>query len=124
MHLITENIGAIMNPITKKTLRGFLLLSAISLSSVSCADDDKNTSKAMADDTISHDAMNPGEEAHKEHCYKCHTDEVYTRDNRFVKSIDALSKQVVRCKDGNDVPWFDDDTDAVVQFLNTKYYKF
>ena len=118
-----------MNPTTKKTLRGFLLLSAISLSSVSCADDDKNTSNAKADDTISqdamnHDTMNPGEEAHKEHCYKCHTDEVYTRDNRFVKSIDALSKQVVRCKDGNDVPWFDDDTDAVVQFLNTKYYKF
>lgn len=113
-----------MNPTTKKTLRGFLLLSAISISSVSCADDDRNTSNAMADDTISHDAMNQGEEAHKAHCYKCHTDEVYTRDNRFVKSIDALSKQVVRCKDGNDVPWFDEDTDAVVQFLNTKYYKF
>ena len=65
-----------------------------------------------------------GENVHTEHCQKCHTDSVYTRDNRFVKSIDALGKQVVRCKDGNDVPWFDEDTDAVVQFLNQKYYKF
>lgn len=65
-----------------------------------------------------------GENVHNEHCYKCHTDSVYTRDNRFVKSIDALGKQVVRCKDSNNVPWFDDDTDAVVQFLNQKYYKF
>ena len=67
---------------------------------------------------------NHGKEVHNEHCYKCHTDSVYTRDNRFVKSIDALGEQVVRCKDGNDVPWFDEDTDAVVQFLNQKYYKF
>ena len=67
---------------------------------------------------------NHGENVHTEHCQKCHTDSVYTRDNRFVKSIDALGKQVVRCKDGNDIPWFDEDTDAVVQFLNQKYYKF
>ena len=65
-----------------------------------------------------------GENVHNEHCYKCHTDSVYTRDTRFVKSIDALGKQVVRCKDSNDIPWFDEDTDAVVQFLNQKYYKF
>lgn len=128
-----------MNTTNKKTLRGFLLMSVISISSVSCADDEKNMPKTVADNTISHEAvkldsmkheamnpdtMNQGEEAHKEHCYKCHTDEVYTRDNRFVKSLDALSKQVVRCRDSNNVPWFDEDTDAVVQFLNTKYYKF
>ncbi|NOQ87410.1 MAG: hypothetical protein GQ550_00650, partial [Gammaproteobacteria bacterium] len=38
------------------------------------------------------DPITHGEEAHKNHCYKCHTDSVYTRENRFVKSIDALSK--------------------------------
>ena len=65
-----------------------------------------------------------GEEAHKNHCYKCHTDSVYTREDRFIKSIDALSKQVVRCKEGSDIPWFDEDADAVVQFLNKKYYRF
>lgn len=65
-----------------------------------------------------------GNKMHQEHCYKCHTEAVYTRDNRFVKSLDALSKQVVRCKDNTGAPWFDEDTDAVVHFLNEKYYKF
>jgi mono/diheme cytochrome c family protein len=82
-----------------------------------------NSSFVLAEDEAEVDAKH-GKDVHAEHCYKCHTDDVYTRDERFVKSIDALGKQVVRCKDGNDVPWFDEDTDAVVQFLNQKYYKF
>ncbi len=127
-------------------------LSVMSLSTTSCSNDDRsstveksgsNTTEIInieTDDTektVSHVAMNAttkeqpskdilthGEEAHKTHCYKCHTDTVYTREDRFVKSIDALSKQVLRCKEGNDVPWFDEDSDAVVQFLNQKYYRF
>ena len=65
-----------------------------------------------------------GEEAHKNHCYKCHTDEIYTREDSFIKSIDALSKQVVRCKDNIGIPWFDEDTETVVHFINKKFYKF
>ena len=98
---------------SKKTFNRLLLLSTISVSSICFASDDGIT------DPVAH-----GEETHNNHCYKCHTDSVYTRENRFVKSLDALSKQVVRCKDGTDVPWFDEDTDAVVQFLNKKYYRF
>ena len=82
------------------------------------------SSISRANDEQVIDPIAHGEEAHKMYCYKCHTDDVYTRENRFVKSMDALNKQVVRCKDGNNVPWFDEDTDAVVQFLNKKYYKF
>ena len=65
-----------------------------------------------------------GEKLHEQHCFKCHTDSVYTRENRFVRSLDALSKQVKRCKNNLGVPWFDEDTKAVVHFLNEKYYKF
>jgi mono/diheme cytochrome c family protein len=65
-----------------------------------------------------------GEKMLTDHCYKCHTDSVYMRDNRAVKSLNALTKQVVRCKDNTGAPWFDEDTDAVVHFLNEKYYKF
>jgi hypothetical protein len=110
-----------MKPATKKTLGSLLFLSVISISSISCANenDDATAETGEIGNPIAH-----GEEAHKNHCYKCHTDEIYTRDNRFVKSIDALSQQVVRCKDGSDIPWFDEDSDAVVQFLNKKYYKF
>ena len=114
-----------MISIRKKTLGSLLFISIISISNISCANDSDATNKvAKAKPETTTDAISHGEEAHKNHCYKCHTDEVYTRDNRFVKSIDALSKQVIRCKEGNDVPWFDEDAEAVVQFLDKKYYKF
>ena len=105
--------GELIKILTSNSIKSLLFFSAISISGISCANDTETT-----------DMVALGEQAHKNHCYKCHTDDVYTRDNRFVKSIDALSKQVVRCKDGNDVPWFDEDADAVVQFLNKKYYRF
>ena len=115
-----------MIPIRKKTLGSLLFLTVISISNISCANDSDATNKTAEPPKpeTTTEVMSHGEEAHKNHCYKCHTDEIYTRDNRFVKSIDALSKQVVRCKEGNDVPWFDDDAEAVVQFLDKKYYKF
>lgn len=99
------------------TLSSLLFLFTFSASSVCYADDDASTDEIR-------DPMLHGETLHKNHCYKCHTDEVYTRENHFVRSLDALSQQVVRCKDNNDIPWFDEDTDTVVQFLNNKYYHF
>lgn len=65
-----------------------------------------------------------GQKVHQNHCLKCHTDSLYTRENRIVKSINALGKQVRICRDNTEAPWFSDDTDAVVNFLNKKYYKF
>ena len=112
-----------------KTLGSLLFISILSISNISCANDNDATNKVVeavveTKPETTTDAMSHGEKAHKNHCYKCHTDDIYTRDNRFVKSIDALSKQVVRCKEGSDIPWFDEDSEAVVQFLNKKYYKF
>ena len=70
------------------------------------------------------DAVAEGEQLHDSQCLKCHGDEVYTRENRRVKSMDALGKQVRRCRDNIGIAWFDEETDAVVQFLNQKYYRF
>jgi spore coat polysaccharide biosynthesis protein SpsF (cytidylyltransferase family) len=112
-----------MKPSITQPLHYLFFIFAICISSVSCANDTDEKVVIDTEDEIS-DPITHGKEAHKNHCYKCHTDEIYTRDNRFVKSIDALSQQVVRCKDGSDVPWFDEDADAVVQFLNKKYYRF
>ncbi len=106
-----------MKTSAQKKFNLLLLLSAVSVSNISFANENVGNSEIA--DPIAH-----GQDAHKNHCYKCHSDDVYTRDNRFVKSIDALSKQVVRCKEGSDIPWFDEDADAVVQFLNKKYYRF
>ena len=110
---------------SNKTLGSLLFLTMISISNVSCANDSDDTNQtAEAKPETTTDVMTHGEEAHKNHCYKCHTDDIYTRENRFVKSIDALSKQVVRCQEGSNIPWFDEDAEAVVQFLDKKYYKF
>lgn len=146
-------MNSLLNKQFRHILFSSVFVSAISLSAVSCSNDEKstavekiettatetintetvNTEKAVSHVAInnsatkeqpSDDVLEHGEKAHKNHCYKCHTDTVYTREDRFVKSIDALSKQVLRCKEGNEVPWFDEDSDAVVQFLNQKYYRF
>mgnify|MGYP001067219025 CR=1 FL=1 len=80
------------------------------------------SSSLMAEDGPMKDALAHGEKAHSEHCVKCHTDSVYTREDRRVKSMDALAKQVRRCRDNIGINWFDEDTDAVVQFLNQKTF--
>lgn len=82
------------------------------------------SSPAMADEGADNDMLAHGEQAHSEHCVKCHSDSVYTREDRRVKSLDALGKQVRRCRDNLGITWFDEDTDAVVQFLDQKYYRF
>jgi hypothetical protein len=110
-----------MNQANRKILLLPLLLLSSVLPGIAFAG---GTVEIIEVDVETTDQLAHGEEAHKNHCYKCHTDSVYTRDDRFVKSIDALSKQVVRCKDGSNIPWFDEDSDAVVQFLNKKYYRF
>jgi mono/diheme cytochrome c family protein len=97
-----------------------VIIQSISLATLVCCSFLANADKAADTDT----QFEQGDKMHTEHCYKCHTDNVYTRDNRFVKSLSALGKQVVRCKDNTGAPWFDEDTDAVVHFLNEKYYKF
>jgi len=96
------------------------VIQVISLASLACCSCLVNADKGTGTD----EQFKTGDKMHKEHCYKCHTETVYTRDDHFVKSLDALSKQVVRCKDNTGAPWFDEDTDAVVHFLNEKYYKF
>lgn len=70
------------------------------------------------------DKLHHGEAIHSRHCVKCHDDQVYTRDDRRVKSLQALGTQVRRCRDNLGMQWFDEDTEAVVHFLNSKYYKF
>lgn len=103
------------------------LFATLSLASWTVSAGDTNTGSTNAGSQTSvtqNKAMGIGEQAHQDHCYKCHSDDIYKREDRVVKSISALGKQVRRCKDSIGIPWFDEDTDAVVQFLNEKYYKF
>ena len=60
----------------------------------------------------------------KRDCLSCHGDEVYTRDNRMVRSLDGLRQQIGRCHMATGKNWSPDQVEAVVQYLNSKYYKF
>ncbi|TJY59802.1 cytochrome c [Sinimarinibacterium sp. CAU 1509] len=69
-------------------------------------------------------AANNGQELHDTNCTSCHDTSVYTRDNRRVKDLDGLHKQVLHCEQANSLAWSEQDVDAVASFLNKNYYKF
>jgi hypothetical protein len=65
-----------------------------------------------------------GETLHASHCTSCHDSSVYTRENRRVTSLEGLRKQVQRCELSLGLKWFDEDLEAVTQYLNETYYRF
>ncbi len=65
-----------------------------------------------------------GEDLHFEHCTGCHGEEVYTREDRNVKNLDRLGRQVRFCQNAVGVTWFDDEVDDVIEYLNATYYHF
>ena len=61
---------------------------------------------------------------HQGHCVSCHGTEVYTRDDRRVTTRPGLTKQVQRCELALGLGWFEEDVDAVAEFLNQRFYQF
>lgn len=56
-------------------------------------------------------------------CLKCHGDEVYTRADRKVTSLDGLERQVRRCETALGLRWFDEEISDVTAYLNDHFYK-
>lgn len=76
-----------------------------------------------------------GRELHQENCIRCHASMqggiygadgtgIYVRDNRRIDSLEALYKQVRRCKTSLGVSWPEDQIEDVVTYLNQNFYKF
>lgn len=66
-----------------------------------------------------------GQKLHNEKCTSCHSTDVYTRENRRVNSMDALAHQVNNCMKGPaKADWTPTETNAVIEYLNTRFYKF
>jgi len=61
---------------------------------------------------------------HEASCTACHDSGVYTRENRRVDSMTRLESQVRMCDANLKTGLFDDDIAALVEHLNTAYYKF
>lgn len=81
-----------------------------------------SASAIAADDKAS---IAHGEELHNDKCMACHTTKVYTREDRRVKTLAALSNQVNNCMKGPaKAEWNEIETNSVIQYLNQKFYKF
>ena len=65
-----------------------------------------------------------GKLLHDKHCVKCHSTEIYTRENRIVNNFSELTERVKQCELSNELTWFEEEIDAVIGYLNAAYYKF
>ncbi len=72
-----------------------------------------------------------GAALYAENCVACHAamtggdgSVLYTRDDRSVKSSDALHKQVNRCQSSLGLNWSNAQINSVQQYLNNSFYKF
>jgi hypothetical protein len=65
-----------------------------------------------------------GKQLVEKNCTSCHDDSVYTRKDRRVTTLEGLKKQVKRCELNLGLKWFDDEVNAVADYLNDTYYRF
>jgi len=105
-------------------MKKLFLLLVISISTAACADnasESKQPVKKVAQAT----PHSQGKTLHDEKCTTCHQNEVYTREDRMVKTMMALEHQVNNCMKGPaKAQWSQPETTSVVEYLNDRYYKF
>lgn len=69
-------------------------------------------------------SLQRAEQLHQQSCTQCHSNEVYIRKDRMIHSLAALSSRVKQCEVPAKAKWSEADTNAVVNFLNQRFYKF
>lgn len=73
-------------------------------------------------------ANEEGKELHDESCVACHLvthdDAFYTRDHSKMNTLFDLRRQVSMCVSNFELGWFPEEEKAVLDYLNSKYYKF
>ncbi len=73
-------------------------------------------------------ASDEGKELHDEACVACHLvvhdDAFYTRENSRIPDLFTLRSQVSRCSSNFSTGWFPEEEQAVVDYLNKKYYHY
>ena len=82
------------------------------------------TAMLAASQTVVATDNNHGKSLKQKNCMSCHDDGIYSREERRVTSSDALRAQVQRCETNLNLQWFPEDVDAVIEYLNTSFYKF
>ena len=109
----------------------WLIGSALLISLPSFAQTD-STKEAATDETSTETAQTEmmktvakGQQLHEAGCMKgCHDTGIYTRKNRKITHLEGLKARVQGCATNLNLPWFDDDSAAVVSYLDHTYYQF
>lgn len=65
-----------------------------------------------------------GQLLYENHCQVCHTSTVHVRKDRHADSTQAIGLWVTHWSSVLNLNWDDDEINAVVQYLNMKFYKF
>ncbi|MBD3816572.1 MAG: hypothetical protein IE913_09015 [Halothiobacillus sp.] len=70
-----------------------------------------------------------GQELHAQHCAECHSaphDAAFYTSKRAgkIKNLAGLNTMVQSCANHFNVPWFDEEVNAVSGYLNQTYYQF
>jgi len=65
-----------------------------------------------------------GKILYEKSCTKCHGTDVFTRDDRGIKSLEGLRNRVKQCSLAAESKWVDEELNIVVDYLNKNYYKF
>jgi len=65
-----------------------------------------------------------GKALYSENCTKCHSSEVFTREDRGIKNLDALKTRVKQCTGAAEVKWTPEQIQVVADYLNKDFYKF
>jgi len=84
----------------------------------------------IVDNTNAADAAR-GQELHDENCISCHAaiygekgNEIYTRQNRKIETLEGLQEQLQRCKNSLGTNWPEDQIKDVQLYLNSSFYHF
>lgn len=65
-----------------------------------------------------------GKDLYEKNCIACHGAEIYTRTDRKVTSRDKLTARVRTCENNLNLQWFDEEVEAVAEYLNKEFYHF
>ncbi len=75
------------------------------------------------------DLVDQGRALHEEHCVECHVakhdDQFYlSRVGKKFPTKQSLATQVQACANNFNLPWFEEEVNAVTEYLNQTYYKY
>jgi mono/diheme cytochrome c family protein len=65
-----------------------------------------------------------GRKLHDANCVRCHSTSVYTRQDRHIKSLDALNERLGACSHAAQVELTDEEQESIVKYLNEQFYEF